>query len=218
MARLREWKTRSMQSKLKIAARVLVIAVAATIVGAAAAQQVASRGTAARSRLRNSGRFVVAQARAAATGTGQPQRTTATYADWVVQCETLAGRTPAKVCDMAQVTEVKGRDLPFSRISVSFPGHGDPVKLTVQVPVNVSFSTSVHIQTSQADPGVVAPFSHCIPAGCFADFALKDDILKKLRAAHGAGRLSFADSAGRQIVIPMSFNGFNEAFQALTRE
>ncbi|HEY1980567.1 MAG TPA: hypothetical protein VGH13_10810, partial [Xanthobacteraceae bacterium] len=46
-----------------------------------------------------------------------PQSTTATYGDWVVQCQTQAGPPPQKLCDMAQVAQaqVQGRTVPFSR-------------------------------------------------------------------------------------------------------
>jgi invasion protein IalB len=152
-----------------------------------------------------------------------PQRTTATYGDWVVQCETPAQQPAAqplheKICDMAQIAQVTGKNLPFSRVAVAHPTKGQPVRLVVQVPVNVSFGKNVHIQTSDVDLGIVAPFARCIPNGCFADFDIKDDILKKLRTATGTGKLTFADSTGHDVVVPLSFNGFNQAFEALARE
>ena len=148
----------------------------------------------------------------------EPQRTTATYGDWVVQCETQAGPPPQKVCDMAQVTQLQGKNLPFSRVVVSHPVKGQPVRLVVQVPLNASFSTNVRIQTGDADPGIAAPFARCTPNGCFADFDIKDDVLKRLRAASGAGKLSFADAGGHDVTVPLSFSGFNQAFEALARE
>jgi invasion protein IalB len=147
-----------------------------------------------------------------------PQQTTATYADWIVQCVTRTGQQPEKVCDMAQVTQVKGKNVPFSRIAIPRPDKGQPVKLVVQVPVNVSFQTSVKIQTSDSDPGLIAPFARCLPAGCFADFELKEDVLRKLRAASGAGKLSFADAGAHPVAVPLSFNGFSQAFEALAKD
>jgi len=147
-----------------------------------------------------------------------PQRTTATYADWVVQCETQAQQPPQKACDMGQVTQLQGKNVPFSRVAITHPAKGQPVKLVVQVPVNASFSTNVRIQTGDADPGVAAPFARCTPNGCFAEFDIKDDALKKFRAASGAGKLSFHDAGGHEIAVPLSFNGFAQAFDALMRE
>ena len=147
-----------------------------------------------------------------------PQRTTATYGDWVVQCEVDAAQPHQKICDMSQGTQIQGRNLPFSRVAVAHPVTGRPVRLIVQVPVNVSLSTPVHIQTGDADPGITAPFARCRPDGCFAEFDVKDDVLKKLRAASGAGKLSFVDAGGHDVAVPLSFNGFNQAFEALLKE
>jgi invasion protein IalB len=187
----------------------------AVIAGGAVAQQPAPRPPAPRPA--PSPQTVQAQPPAP---TETPQRTTATYADWIVQCETQAGPPPQKVCDMAQVAQVQvqGRSNPFSRVSIAHPVKGQPVKLVVQVPVNVAFATNVRVQTADADPGITAPFARCVPNGCFADFDIKDDILKKLRAASGAGKLSFADAGGHDVSVPLSFNGFAQAFEALAKE
>ncbi len=147
-----------------------------------------------------------------------PQSTTATYADWIVQCQIQAGPPAEKICDMAQVTQVQGRNIPFSRVAVAHPTKGQPIKLAVQVPVNVSIATNVRIQISDSDPGVAAPFARCIPAGCFADFEIRDDNLKKFTSVSGVGKLSFADGNGHELVVPLSFNGFKQAFDALEKE
>jgi invasion protein IalB len=189
----------------------LAAAVAVTMAGRAAAQQAPARPLAATQH--------TAQLPMAAPSEA-PQRTTATYDDWVVQCDTQAGSPPQKICDMAQVAQVnaQGHSTPFSRVAVVHPVKGQPVRLVVQVPVNVSFATTVRIQTSDSDPGIAAPFARCLSAGCFAEFDIKDDVLKKLRAATGSGKVSFADGGGHEISVPLSFNGFNQAYEALVKE
>ena len=147
-----------------------------------------------------------------------PQRTTATYDDWVMQCETQLGSPPQKACQIIQTTLVQGKNLPFSLVIIPHPVKGQPVKLVVQVPVNVSFATNVRIRTDNSDSGITAPFARCLPAGCFAEFDLKDDLLKKFRAASGNGKLSFADAGGHDVAIPLSFKGFVQAYDALLKE
>jgi invasion protein IalB len=148
-----------------------------------------------------------------------PQSTTATYADWVVQCLTHAGTPPEKLCEMAQVTQLQGKNVPFSRIAIEHPTKEQPtIKLIVQVPVNASFATPVHVQTADADPGMTTPFARCIPGGCFAEFDLKEEALRKFRAASGVGKLSFADAGGHDVSVPLSFNGFAQAYEALLKE
>src|SRR5581483_7872253 len=144
------------------------------------------------------------------------QSTTATYADWVVQCQTRADPLPEKLCEMAQLTQLQGKNVPFSRVALGHPAKDHPVKLTVQVPVNASFATAIRIQTSDAD--LTAPFARCVPGGCFAEFDLREETLRKLRAASGVGRLSFADASGHEVAVPLSFNGFAQAYEALLKE
>jgi invasion protein IalB len=146
------------------------------------------------------------------------QRTSATYDDWVLQCDTQAGPPPQKVCEISQVTQVQGKGTPFSRVVVQHPVKGKLTKLVIQLPVNVSLATSVRIQTSDADPGVMAPYVRCVPAGCFAELDIRDDVLKRLRAITGSGKFTFKDAAGQDIAIPLSFKGFDPALDALAKE
>jgi len=85
--------------------------------------------------------------------------------------------------------------MPFSRVAIAHPVKGQPVRLEVQVPFNISFGTNLKIQTGDTDAGIAAPFVRCTPNGSFADFDIKDEMLEKLGAATGAGKLSFADPA-----------------------
>jgi invasion protein IalB len=156
----------------------------------------------------------------AATGpSAAQQRTTATYEDWELQCETASDPAPPhKLCGMAQVTQVQGKNIPFSRVVIENPAKGRPVKLMVQVPANVSLRSNVGVRTNDADPGLSIPFDRCLPTGCFAEFELKDDSVKKFYAGTGAGKVTFKDAGGRDVAVPLSFKGFRSAFDALSKE
>jgi invasion protein IalB len=84
--------------------------------------------------------------------------------------------------------------------------------------VNVYLRTEMRVQASTSDPGLAAPFDRCLPVGCFADFVLKDDALKKFRAATAAGKMSFQSANGQSVAIPLSFKGFGQAFDALLKQ
>jgi invasion protein IalB len=114
--------------------------------------------------------------------------------------------------------QAQGKTAPFARIAVMHPVKGQPIKLVVQVPTNITLSTNVRVQTADADPGVAAPFARCAPTGCFVDFDLKGDVLKKFRAASGNGKITYTDVNGHDVVVPLSFSGFNQAFEALAKE
>jgi invasion protein IalB len=148
------------------------------------------------------------------------ERTTATYDDWVLQCAADSAKPAQKTCDIEQVTQMQnqGRNVPLSRVAIAHPEKGQPVKLTVQVPVNVFLRMGVIIKASDADPGVTAPFDRCLPVGCFADFALKDDAIRKFRGATTTGKITFAVANEQSIAIPLSFKGFGPAFDALAKE
>ena len=64
---------------------------------------------------------------------------------------------PEKICDMAQVTQVQGRNTPFSRVAVVHPVKGQPAKLIVQVPVNASFAAPVRIAAAESDAALPHP-------------------------------------------------------------
>lgn len=199
----------------------LAIAVMMTFTGTAAAQQ----QTPTRSQHAAPGQHAAqvqpaqhAAPTAPAASSKSPQRTTATYDDWVLQCETRTGPPPEKICDMAQVTQVQGRNTPFSRVAVLRPVKGQPVKLIIQVPINASFAAPVRIATAESDAGITSPFARCVPAGCFSEFELRDDVLRKFRAASGAGKISFPDAGGHDVTVPLSFKGFAQAYDALAKE
>ncbi len=148
------------------------------------------------------------------------ERTTATYDDWVLQCAVQAGPPAQKTCDIEQLTQMQsqGRSVPLSRIAITRPEKGQPTRLTVQVPVNVYLRTEVRVQASTSDPGLAAPFDRCLPAGCFADFVLKDDAIKKFRAATAAGKMTFQSANAQNVAIPLSFKGFGPAYDALLKQ
>lgn len=148
------------------------------------------------------------------------ERTTATYDDWVLQCAVQAGPPAQKTCDIEQLTQMQsqGRSVPLSRVAITRPEKSQPVRLTVQVPVNVYLRTEVRVQASTSDPGLAAPFDRCLPVGCFADFVLKDDAIKKFRTATAAGKMTFQSANGQSVAIPLSFKGFGPAFDALLKQ
>lgn len=212
-----------MQNMEKIVAGLFAGAVAMTIVGGAAAQQTSPRpSTKHKERVEHAAQQPPAAQPAVQNqpvpATDAPQRTTATYDDWIVQCETRPGPPLERLCDMAQVTQVTGANTPFSRVAIARPAKGEPIKLVVQLPVNASFATNVRIQTGDGDAGMTVPFARCLPAGCFADIEIGEDALKKFRTASGVGKLSFADAGGHDVAVPVSFKGFAQAFDALGRE
>jgi invasion protein IalB len=143
------------------------------------------------------------------------QRTTATYGDWVIRCEVRENN--AKTCEMAQFTQVSGQAQPVTQIIIGRQTKDSPLKMVFEVPVNVSVPAGVKLMGEGDHADVVASFSNCVPAGCFAVTDIKDPIIKKLRGLTANGKLQFKDAAERDVVFPVSFKGFGEAYDALTK-
>ena len=160
------------------------------------------------------GALLVAVAGVAAAQT--PQQTTATYEDWIVRCETLAGPPPKRTCEMVQSTQMQGQGV-ISQIAVAHPVKGQPVKIVVQLPNGVWLPAGVKLIAGASDPGLAATFKRCL-AGCFADFEIKDDTIKKFRSMTEPGQIQFKDGTVKDISLPLSFKGFGAAFDALSKE
>jgi len=159
------------------------------------------------------------QATPAAPFDQTPQRTTASYGDWVVRCEIIPGPPPQKSCDMEQLAQVQGQAQPISRVAIPLPPKGEGPKMFIQLPINVSFAVPLKITADTKDAGISTPFRRCVPAGCFAEVELKDDLQKKFRAAAAEpGKIVFKDAAKRDVTIPLSFKGFAQAFEALLKQ
>jgi len=146
-----------------------------------------------------------------------PQRTTATYEDWTLRCETQG--TPAvRSCEIVQAVNMQGQPNPITQIAVGRAAKGDPLKAVFQVPINVWLPSGVKLVYDEKEPGFAATFKRCVPSACLSDIELKDDMIKKLRARAENGRLEFKDAAQRDVAIPVSFKGFGQALDAMPKE
>ncbi len=146
------------------------------------------------------------------------QNTSATYDDWILQCQNETTPAPRKLCQISQVSRIRENNTPFSRVLVEKPASGKPVIFVAQLPVNVSVRAPVSLRLDDSDPGISTTIERCVPAGCFVEFEFKDDYQKKARSGEGIGKLTFKDAGGHDIVVPLSFKGYRPAFDALLKE
>jgi invasion protein IalB len=92
-----------------------------------------------------------------------------------------------------------------------------PIKLIIQLPVNIWLPSGIKIQMSDKGPEFAGVFTYCVPAGCFADVEATDDTLKKFRAASEPAKIVFKNAAQQDLAIPLSFKGFGQAYDALSK-
>lgn len=146
-----------------------------------------------------------------------PTRTTATYEDWTVRCETPQG-SAQKSCEVFQAQQPQGQTSPVSQVAIGRAAKTDPLKIVVQVPVNVWLATGPRLLWDDKQPALALAFKRCVPGGCFADADLSDDLLRRMRARAEPGRLEYKDAIQRDVGIPVSFKGFAQAIDALAKQ
>lgn len=147
-----------------------------------------------------------------------PQLTTATFGDWLLRCQRVGeGAQSVRSCEVAQTLQAEGQGM-IAQIAVGRIAADAPLRVTVLLPSNLSFPSSVKIAIDDKDdqPADLA-WKRCLAAGCIADSDMKDDILKRWRAQAGQGRMRFRDAVAREITLPFSFRGLAQALDALAK-
>jgi invasion protein IalB len=147
----------------------------------------------------------------------EPEATTATYGDWILRCQrTAAGSGTQPLCDVTQT--VQAQQNPLLQLSFVPTTPKGPIKLTIIVPVNVSFPSVARIALDDKDTQTVElTWRRCLPGGCVAELEVKDELLKRWRAQGGGGIVKIVDAAGRETGTPFSFRGLAQALDALLR-
>ncbi|RAI32442.1 invasion associated locus B family protein [Rhodoplanes serenus] len=159
---------------------------------------------------------------AAGPAAGQsPTRTTATYDDWTVRCETPPATPPAttqKICEIFQTQQLQGQAVPTWQVAIGRAAKADPLRLVVQMPVNVWLAAAPRLVLDDKQSPLALAHKRCMPAGCFADAELGDDMLRRLRARTEPGRIEYKDAIQRDVAVPLSFKGFAAALDALAKQ
>jgi invasion protein IalB len=148
----------------------------------------------------------------------EPQSTTASFGDWVLRCQRLQVSELPRICEVAQTVQVQGQQNPIAELAIGRLKRSDPLRLTVILPVNVTFPSTPRMALDTKDSEAVElTWRRCLPGGCIADAVLKDDLLRKWRASGEAGRLEMKDAAARDISIKLSLRGLAQALDALEK-
>ncbi len=151
----------------------------------------------------------------AANQVAQPDNTTASYGDWVHRCQQGVG---ARICEIVQTLQVQGQQGPVALIALGRPIRSEPYKLVTQLPPNVTLASGVRLALGEKDEGVLATFQRCIPGGCFAEFAMTDEVMRRWRGHSEAGQVRYQDAGRRDVALPFSFRGFPAATDALMKD
>ena len=148
-----------------------------------------------------------------------PDRTTASFGDWLLRCERVA--EAERSCEVAQVIAVQGSQQPIAQIALGRIARTQPaLTLLVQVPVNVELGTPIRLIGDDREPLIIeTSWRRCVPAGCFASVELREEVVvRRLRDRPEPMRIEFRDSTGRDLRLAFSVRGLGPALDALARE
>ena len=146
-----------------------------------------------------------------------PQLTTASFGDWIERCQRVTiGGEARRLCEIALTVTAQGQSQPLAELAVGRIKRGDPLKLTLVLPVNVSFPSQPKL-TPEGDDAIDFTWRQCLPAGCFADAVFSADAQKTLREAKAA-KIESKAAGGQAFNFPISLRGLPQALDALAKE
>ena len=146
----------------------------------------------------------------------EPQRTSASYGDWVVRCDRTGGK---KACEAVQTFTIKGREAPFAQVVFvhNVKTDGAPaMTMLLLLPVNLSLEKPPTLAIG-GNEGSSFKLLRCLPEGCIASLAAGNDVMASLRGA-SSSQASFFDAAGQKVNLPLSIKGLTLALDNLLRE
>jgi invasion protein IalB len=147
-----------------------------------------------------------------------PERTTASFGDWVMRCE--AATAPARrVCEVALVITLQGQNAPIAQVALGKPAATEAKRLTIVLPPNVAITTKPQIFIAKAGAAPTElSWQRCTPGACFASAAIPDETIAIFSAQAEPGRIVFKDATDREVALPISFRGLSQALAALIKE
>jgi len=158
------------------------------------------------------------KAQAPAPVSSEPQNTSASYGDWTLRCSRGEAPQATRVCEIVLPYQIQGQQGPFAQLAIGRVSPKDPWKATVIMTPNIAFPSSIKLSLDDKDTQTIdLTWRYCVPNGCRADADLKEDDLKRWKAAAGPARMQFKDSTGREINAPTSLRGFAQAIDGLAK-
>jgi invasion protein IalB len=148
----------------------------------------------------------------------EPQNTSATYGDWTLRCSRADAPQAPRICEIVFPFPIQGQQGLFAQLVIGRVSPKDPWKATVIMAPNIGFPSSVKLSLDDKDTQAIdLPWRFCMPGGCRADTDLKEDDLKRWKAAAGPAHLTFKDSTSHDVPMPVSLRGFAQALDGLAK-
>ena len=148
-----------------------------------------------------------------------PERTTASFGDWILRCETASVAPSSRTCEVALAVTLQGQQNPMAQVAIGRQAVNEPKCLTVVLPPNISFAAKPNVSTTKAGAlPLELTWQRCAPGGCFASAPVSEELVGTLSSVSEPGKLQFRDAAERDVALPLSFRGLSQALAALGKE
>jgi invasion protein IalB len=150
----------------------------------------------------------------------EPTSTSANFGDWALRCQRAGNAAEtSRVCEVAQQIRAQDQQNAVAELAIGRLKRADPLRLTVVLPVNVTFSNPPSFSVDGKVPEPLdLGWRKCLPGGCIADALLNDDVLRRWKIQTSAGRIAWTDATGGALAIGLSFRGLAQALDALNKE
>jgi invasion protein IalB len=146
-----------------------------------------------------------------------PERTSATYGDWVMRCETRTAPATGRGCELLQSLQDQ-RGQPVAQFALGRIQRDDPTRLVVLIPSNITVAVPMRLALGDNSQPIPVTLKACGPRGCVADTELSAALLTRMRAREAQGRLEYRDALNAEVALPFSTRGLGQALDALGRE
>lgn len=136
-----------------------------------------------------------------------------TFGDWQKQCEpTPDGRERCYLVQTVQAAAGAADKKPVMVVIVAYSPKRDRVALMIDVPLGMHIPTGLEVSTAGA--AKKAEFEQCLVTGCRALVTVDDLMLNALKRGD-ATSVTVRGPTGDTLVLPISANGFAQAFEKL---
>lgn len=143
----------------------------------------------------------------------RPDRTTASYGDWVLRCELSNGGE--RRCEVAQTIQ-DGRGQVLALLTAQRGTPEGQMAFTAQVGMNTTVGEPMRLLIEDQAVLTLA-FRRCMPRGCFAEARLPEGEARALARRNDAAKLDYRDADGAPVSIPVSLRGLAPSLEALKR-
>jgi invasion protein IalB len=109
---------------------------------------------------------------------------------------------------------MQGQQNPIALIAIGREKDNDPIRMVLQLPLNVTVSAHPKITLKQGEAPIELHFERCVPAGCFAMVQPADEAVRRLRAHSDPARITYKDATDKDVGFQFSLRGLSPALDA----